>query len=404
MNALNTFLNKLGQWKLVLILSFTLTFLIPIFLNAQVVSPRISLTSSQDSSGMTVNLKGTGFSNNGTASIYSKNPDGSQSPLQSPGISSQGSFDIYHLFPIGYLQGKCLLWAIDNITGKYSNAIELIVAATQSIELKPLLQGYTPKHGDLIRAKGDTKVHLVQSGQRRCIANEEVFKQMGFKRNSVKDLDLQDVMNIPEGPPIWSNEIVGSYPDGTLIRLQGKTQTYVIQGGRKCYIPDPETFQSRGYSWNQVLEVDQGTFESVLTGIPIPSIKPPFQYIPPGQPSWGQPPYYPVPPPYAPSLPPPSSWPPSPYPYGSSTIPPSTGPSPYQPPPSSFSSFPNGTLIKGSGPDIYLIENGFRRQIPDMETFNAMGFNLGSIVNVDDQRLGNIPLGAPLPFKKTLGK
>jgi hypothetical protein len=61
-------------------------------------------------------------------------------------------------------------------------------------------------------------------------------------------------------------------------------------------------------------------------------------------------------------------------------------------------------LIKGSGSDIYLIENGVRRVIPDMETFNAMGFNLGSVINVDDQRLGALPSGSPLPFKKILGR
>jgi len=33
-----------------------------------------------------------------------------------------------------------------------------------------------------------------------------------------------------------------------------------------------------------------------------------------------------------------------------------------------------------------------------------MGFNLGSVINVDDQRLGALPSGSPLPFKKILGR
>src|SRR3972149_1850976 len=84
-------------------------------------------------------------------------------------------------------------------------------------------------------------------------------------------------------------------------------------------------------------------------------------------------------------------------PYGGSSIAPQTGFTQ----PQSFSSFPNGTLIKGSGPEIFIIEKGVRRLIPDMETFNAMGLNLNNIINVDNQKVGTVPLGIPLPTKKS---
>jgi hypothetical protein len=152
-----------------------------------------------------------------------------------------------------------------------------------------------------------------------------------------------------------------------------------------------------------VIEVDQGTFDSVLTGIPIPSIKPPFQYTPPGQTPGFQPPPTGSPPPLQPQPSTPSLPPSLSQPYGSSTIPPTTGPTPSQPQSqSSVTSFPNGTLIKGSGPDVYVIENGVKRLIPNMETFNAMGFNFGNIINVDDQKVGSIPLGIPIPNKRRI--
>ena len=334
-----------------------LSFFVPSMIYSQVVSPRISITSSQDPSGILLNIKGTSFSSGSMVTLYAKNPDGSQAAIKNVDVSKDGAFNISHLFPTGYPPGTYLLWVVDDSTGRYSNRINFNMAITQSTEMKmpssTQFQAYTPKHGDLIRAKGDTKIYLVQNGQRRCFGNEKVFKQWGFKKSDVRDIDPQDMINIPEGPPIWSKELIGSLPDGSLIRLQGKTQTYVIQGGRKCYIPDPETFQSRGYSWNQVIEVDQGTFDSVLTGIPIQSVKPPFQYIPPGQTPAGQQPPIVSPPPLqsqpSSSAPPPSSS----QSYGSSTIPQTTGPTPYQPQPqSSVMSFPTGTLIKGSGPDI----------------------------------------------------
>jgi len=382
------FLSIIFPFTLILFLTFLLA-------SAQVINPQISLSLFPDPAGITINLNGTGFSKGGTVTVFLKSQDGLQSPLKMIEVSPDGSFNMTHLFPTDQPPGTFLLWAIDSITGGYSNAIEFTLPVTQS---------YTSKHGDLIRAKGDTRVYFIYSQERRCIANEEVFKQMGFKWSDVKEINPQDMVNIPEGPPIWSKEIITSFPDGTLIRLKGQTQTYVIQGGRKCYIPDVETFHTRGYRWDQVVEVDKATLDSTLTGIPIPSVKSTFQYGSPGQPSWGQPPpYYPTPIPYSqpPSTQPPSTWQPSPY--GSSTVPPTTWPTPYQPQ-SPSPIFPNGTLIKGSGSDIYLIENGVRRVIPDMETFNAMGFNLGSVINVDDQRLGALPSGSPLPFKKILGR
>ncbi len=77
-------------------------------------------------------------------------------------------------------------------------------------------------------------------------------------------------------------------PEGAVIRLQGTTQVYVMQGGRKCYIPDFDTFQSRGYQWQQVVEVDRGTLDRIATGTPIASVRQKFQYTPPGQSPDGQ--------------------------------------------------------------------------------------------------------------------
>jgi hypothetical protein len=77
-------------------------------------------------------------------------------------------------------------------------------------------------------------------------------------------------------------------PEGALVRLQGTNQVYVIQGGRKCYIPDYDTFQSRGYQWQHVVEVDRVTLDRIATGVPVPSVRQKFQYTPPGQSPDGQ--------------------------------------------------------------------------------------------------------------------
>jgi len=403
MNNKNPPLTVFKIWLFNLVFLPILTLLNPFTSNAQLISPCISLTSSPDPAGIAVNIHGKGFSAGSTATLYAKNPDGSQSGILSMGVSPDGSFNLNHLFPTGYPAGTYLFWVVDGPTGRLSNRVNFSMPSTQPVETRipplpppPTSPSYAPQHGDLIKAKGDTKVYLVQGQQfqgqpvgyqRRAIANEQVFNQMGFKWSDVKEIDHQDVMILPEGKPIWSKELITSFPEGALIRLKGQTQTYVIREGRKCYIPDPETFQTTG-TWDQVIEVDKATLDSIFTGIPIPSVKPPFQYTPPGQPPPISPPIPTGPSP--PIQPQPSYPPPSP--------PPQPGSTPYPPQPrSSLPFFPDGTLIKGSGPDIYLIENGVKRLIPDMETFNAMGLNWGNVINVDQQRLVDIPLGISLP-------
>jgi hypothetical protein len=60
------------------------------------------------------------------------------------------------------------------------------------------------------------------------------------------------------------------FPEGSLIRLHGQDAIYVIQHRRKHHIPDADTFNTLGFRWDQVRDVDEHTFNSVPTGRPIP--------------------------------------------------------------------------------------------------------------------------------------
>jgi hypothetical protein len=63
--------------------------------------------------------------------------------------------------------------------------------------------------------------------------------------------------------------------------------------------------------------------------------------------------------------------------------------------------YPEGTpltrLLKGSGEQVYWMENGFRRHIPDMDTFRKLGYRPEDIFQISDELLGTWPLGEPLP-------
>jgi len=60
---------------------------------------------------------------------------------------------------------------------------------------------------------------------------------------------------------------------------------------------------------------------------------------------------------------------------------------------------PSGTLIKGSGPNIYLIQNGHKRFIPSVEIYFSH-FQGWYFANISDSRLNDYPNGPDLLFRE----
>jgi len=56
----------------------------------------------------------------------------------------------------------------------------------------------------------------------------------------------------------------------------------------------------------------------------------------------------------------------------------------------------NGTLLKGSGPAVFMMENCERRWITSQEVFNSMGLDSGAIQTIPDNELDAIPRGVDL--------
>lgn len=53
-------------------------------------------------------------------------------------------------------------------------------------------------------------------------------------------------------------------------------------------------------------------------------------------------------------------------------------------------------LVKGSGPEVFLIQDGVRRWIPDAKTFEAYGFDYSEVNQIFDEELNSYPEGKPL--------
>lgn len=59
-------------------------------------------------------------------------------------------------------------------------------------------------------------------------------------------------------------------------------------------------------------------------------------------------------------------------------------------------------LVKGSGPEVFLIQDGERRWITDATTFNAYGFNYSEVNQIFDEELNTYPEGTPIAKDGTL--
>jgi hypothetical protein len=61
-------------------------------------------------------------------------------------------------------------------------------------------------------------------------------------------------------------------------------------------------------------------------------------------------------------------------------------------------------LVKGSGPEVFLIQDGERRWITDSKTFDAYGFKYNEVEEIFDYQLDNYEEGTPISKNGTLLK
>ena len=152
----------------------------------------------------------------------------------------------------------------------------------------------TFKTGDLIRAIAGTKVYVIKNGKKRWIPTAAAFNASGYKWAEIKDVGASDVSGTKditlfraEGDPkvyilasngkrrhIPNPEVFASYgfdwgevsiitkaerdayTDMTLMRITGDPKIYRLVNGAISHISDPKTFNSYGYSWDDVVEMN----------------------------------------------------------------------------------------------------------------------------------------------------
>lgn len=139
--------------------------------------------------------------------------------------------------------------------------------------------------------------------------------------------------------PIDEQTLNNILADGSLVKTIDSEKIYVIENEKKRWIANPETFADRGYAWNNIVTISNDELEQYAEGEKLDT---------------------------------------------------------------KTERNLNGMLVKSSGPEVYLIQNNQKRWIQNEAIFNSYSFSWDKIVSVSSQELlsysqtDNLP---PFPFK-----
>lgn len=101
--------------------------------------------------------------------------------------------------------------------------------------------------GTLVKAKNDNKIYLIEGGYKRHIPSPMIFESR-FNWENVILTSVEEVASYPDG------EVLG-FKDGTLIK--DKNSAYVIENGLARPIASAAIFDSLGYKWSNVLPASE---------------------------------------------------------------------------------------------------------------------------------------------------
>ncbi|MBU0613841.1 hypothetical protein KJ766_00970, partial [Patescibacteria group bacterium] len=125
---------------------------------------------------------------------------------------------------------------------------------------EPITSTTANPQGALLRVPSGG-VFFIENGMRHAIIDPSIIKTR-FKNFSVVSAESSAVEQYKEGAPI-------GFSDGYLIKQIGEPTVYVISEGKKLPIASEEVFESFGYSWTDIIEVDEYTARLHQTGLPI---------------------------------------------------------------------------------------------------------------------------------------
>ncbi|MFH1671397.1 MAG: hypothetical protein ABH889_01300, partial [Candidatus Portnoybacteria bacterium] len=109
---------------------------------------------------------------------------------------------------------------------------------------------YLPK-ADLIKGSGP-EVYLLELGTKHWIPDIKTFNDFKYSWSNIKSVSDSVLNSYPTGEDL--NRYY-DYPDGSLIRGSGQ-KVYLIELGKKRWIPSPQIFTGNNFGWKYIIRVD----------------------------------------------------------------------------------------------------------------------------------------------------
>jgi hypothetical protein len=103
--------------------------------------------------------------------------------------------------------------------------------------------------GDLVQAAGDEKIHLVEAGRRRWIADTASLQQLNPDFTRLRRVSFEDVDRLPAGRPYRQLPLIRDAASGKIYLLTRET---TWPAPRKHWINDLDSFTRLGFEWGDV--------------------------------------------------------------------------------------------------------------------------------------------------------
>ena len=183
--------------------------------------------------------------------------------------------------------------------------------------------------GNLLRGPGP-EVWVMQSGFKRHVTSEAVLAACGYGWDAVMSVTAGSLAAIASTNPLTGTDCPRlSPPDGAMLKGPGP-EVYVMQGGLKRHAPNLATLEARNHRWSDINSLSGSQLGSVPIGLPLLDV------------------------------------------------------------------LTTGSLVKSSGPQVFVMESGVRRHIADLSVLEACGYGWGGVYAISDGSLAAIPAGARL--------
>lgn len=119
------------------------------------------------------------------------------------------------------------------------------------------------KDGSVVRIQGVPDVYFIKDGQKVKINSPKEFEEKGYKWDQIQTVQADLLAQIAELKAQVKQLKEDLAKAGALLKSMTGPDVYVIVDGKKEKIPDPETFNKRGYKWDQIKSVSQEDLSSI---------------------------------------------------------------------------------------------------------------------------------------------